>query len=92
MWPTLMARAAGESFIGSVVPADAVEGLERARHRRRRRHEADLAHALGAERALRLGLLDQDHLDLRHVARAQHAELAQARTSRACRSRRAAPR
>ena len=92
MRPTLMARAAGESFIGQRRPPDAVEGLEGARHRRRRGHEADLADALRAERALRLGLLDEDDLGLRHVAGAQDAELAQARRSPASRSRRAAPR
>ena len=48
-------------------PADAVEGVERARHRGRRRHEDRLAGALGAVRALRLVLLDDDHLDRGHA-------------------------
>ena len=77
MRPTLMARAAGESFIGSVVrrtPSNASSAPATAAAVGTRPISPD---ALGAERALRLGLLDEDHLDLRHVAGAQDAELAQ---------------
>ena len=80
MRPTLMARAAGESFIGSVVRRMPSKASRAPRHRRRGGDEADLADALRAERALGLGLLDEDHLGLRHVAGAQDAELAQAST------------
>ena len=78
MRPTLMARAAGESFIGSVVrrmPSKASSAPATAAAVGTRPISPD---ALRAERALGLGLLDQDHLDLRHVARAQDADLAQA--------------
>ena len=77
MRPRLIARAAGESFIGRRMRRTPSIGRERARHRARRRHEADLADPLGAERPLGLGLLDQDDLDLGHVLGAQDADLAQ---------------
>ena len=39
----------------------------------RRRHEADLADAAGAVRALGICLFDEDQLHLRHLVRPQHA-------------------
>src|SRR5581483_8483898 len=51
--------AGGGVLHRQLVAAHAVVAVERVGHRRRRRQEADLAHALGAERPLGLRLLDE---------------------------------
>ena len=73
-----MARAAGRVLHRQRHAADAVERVERAGHRAGGRHKADLADALGAERPLGLGLLDEDDLDLAACRCARkHADVAQ---------------
>src|SRR5450759_4050807 len=56
--------------------ADTVEGMERGSHGGRRGHEADLPDSLGAERSVRLGILDKDDLHLGHVPGAEDARVA----------------
>ena len=51
--------------------------MQRGGDRAGRRHEADLADALDAVRRAGLGLLDEDHLDRRHVLGPDDAEPAQ---------------
>ena len=63
------ARAAGESFIGRRVRWMPSKASSAPRDCGGRWHERRLADALGAVRALRLGLLDEDDLDLRHAGR-----------------------
>ena len=50
------------------IHAHAGRVMDGAQDRRRRRHQAGLADALGARRPERLAVLDQDALDLGHVA------------------------
>ena len=59
-------RRCGNS--GHAVRAHAGRVMDGAEDRRRGRHQAGLADALGAGGAERLAILDQDALDLRHVA------------------------
>ena len=51
---------------------DADRVVESVGDRRRDIGDTGLSHSLGSERSVGIGLLDQDHLDLRHIQGRQH--------------------
>ena len=57
------------------VAPHAVERFKRAGHSGRGRDKTDFADAFRPQWALGLGVLHQNHLDFRHVARAQHTKV-----------------